>query len=175
VLLLQHPLEDEEVLATAPLLVGSLGPALTLARGTAWRSLADALGKSGDSADGTAPDPSRWAVLWRAAGGGGTGAPADGDRPLDGVIALDGTWAQAKRIWARNPWLEALPRLSLRPTEPGIYGKTRREPDREAISTLEAVADALQANGEDPALRAGLRRLMRTMVQRARDTDPRKR
>jgi len=159
VLLLQHPLEDEEVLATAPLLVGSLGPALTLARGTAWRSLADALGRSG----------------WRAAGPGGTGAPAGGDRPLDGVIALDGTWAQAKRIWARNPWLEALPRLSLRPTEPGIYGKTRREPDREAISTLEAVADALQANGEDPALRAGLRRLMRTMVQRARDTDPRKR
>ena len=72
-LLLQHLLVLEGVLATAPLLVGSLGPALTLARGTAWRSLAEALGRSGDSADGTPPDPSRWAVLWRAAGPGGTG------------------------------------------------------------------------------------------------------
>jgi DTW domain-containing protein YfiP len=163
VLLLQHPLEDEEVLATAPLLVGSLGPALTLARGTSWRGLPEALGAPAD--------PGRWAVLWRATPGEAA-APAG---PLEGVIALDGTWAQAKRIWARNPWLAGLPRLALQPAEPGIYGKTRREPDRAAISTLEAVAEALHANGEDPALRAALRRLMRTMVQRARDTDPRKR
>jgi DTW domain-containing protein YfiP len=57
----------------------------------------------------------------------------------------------------------------LRPREPGIYGRLRQEPRREHVSTLEAVADALVGNGEPGAVRDDLRRIMRTMVQRARD------
>jgi DTW domain-containing protein YfiP len=50
-----------------------------------------------------------------------------------------------------------------------IYGKLRKEPRREALSTLESVADALVANGEPEATRAEMRKVFRTMVQRARD------
>jgi hypothetical protein len=55
------------------------------------------------------------------------------------------------------------------PEEPSIYGKLRREPKKTSVSTLEAVADALVALGEPEATREQLRRLFRTMVQRARD------
>ena len=57
----------------------------------------------------------------------------------------------------------------LHPKEPSIYGKLRQEPRREAVSTLESVADALVFNGEPKAVRDSLRRVFRTMVQRARD------
>jgi DTW domain-containing protein YfiP len=60
-------------------------------------------------------------------------------------------------------------RLVLHPKEPSIYGKLRKEPRREAVSTLESVADALVFNGEPAAVRDSLRRVFRTMVQRARD------
>ena len=59
--------------------------------------------------------------------------------------------------------------MVLRPREPSIYGRARKEPRREHVSTLEAVADVLVALGEPEETRAQLRRVMRTMVQRARD------
>jgi DTW domain-containing protein YfiP len=93
--------------------------------------------------------------------------PSAGD--VDGVVALDGTWSQAKSLWWRNPWMLKLGRAIVHPREPSIYGKLRKEPRHDAVSTLESVADALVANGEPEALRADLRRAFRTMVQRARD------
>lgn len=177
VLVLQHPLEPDEVLGTAPLLAMSLPGQVLVRTGTMWASLADALGEEADN--------DAWAVLWRGQ------LPRELDpaeqaaaflsldrrgrprpRPWTGLVVLDGTWAQAKALWWRNPWLLRLGRVLLQPREASIYGKVRREPRREAVSTLEAVADALVGNGEDPAVRAALRSLMRTMVQRARDTAP---
>lgn len=177
VLVLQHPEEPDEVLGTAPLLAMSLPGSVVVRPGTMWASLSDALGEPADN--------DAWAVLWRGQLPRALTAQEDAaptlslDRrgaphpaPWAGLVVLDGTWAQAKTMWWRNPWLLRLGRVLLRPTEASIYGKVRREPRREAVSTLEAVADALVANGEDPAVRAALRALMRTMVQRARDTAP---
>lgn len=100
----------------------------------------------------------------------------DGPRtPLDGLIVLDGTWSQAKTLWWRNAWLLKLARVGLVPREPSMYGKLRKEPRREWVSTLEAVADVLPALGTEAdretheATRQELRRLMRTMLQRTRD------
>jgi len=90
-------------------------------------------------------------------------------RALEGIVVLDGTWSQAKTLWWRNPWLLKLERVVLQPREPSIYGRTRKEPRREYVSTLEAVADVLVALGEPEESRAQLWRVMRTMVQRARD------
>jgi len=176
VLILQHPQEPDEVLGTAPLLLGSL-PAATLRVGLAWASLSDALDEQADNA--------AWGVLWRSQLPRPLSPDEDAapylalDRhgqprstPFTGIIALDGTWSQAKTLWWRNPWLLKLGRVMLRPAEASIYGRIRREPRREAVSTLEAVADALVGNGEDPALRPALRRAMRTLVQRARDNPP---
>ena len=50
-----------------------------------------------------------------------------------------------------------------------MYGRLRREPRREWVSTLEAVADVLPALGEPEQARDSLRRLLRTLLQRARD------
>ena len=116
-----------------------------------WASLDHALGDE-------EVDRERWAVLAAAKLPAelpaATAGPARGpaatarDTPrnlaahgLDGILVLDGTWSQAKTLWWRNPWLLKLPRLVLRPREPSMYGRLRREPRREWVSTLEAVAD----------------------------------
>ncbi len=76
---------------------------------------------------------------------------------LDGIVALDGTWAQAKTMWWRNAWLLKLKRLVLHPSRPSLYGKLRKEPRRECLSTIESVAEALEALGEDAAVCEALR------------------
>jgi hypothetical protein len=70
--------------------------------------------------------------------------PAPVFRQLDGIVLLDGTWSQAKTLWWRNPWLLKLHRLVLNPPRPARLGKLRREPRREALSTLEAAATVLR-------------------------------
>ena len=47
---------------------------------------------------------------------------------------------EAKALWWRNPWLLKLRRLVLNPRRPSRWGQIRREPRREALSTLEATA-----------------------------------
>lgn len=181
VLVLQHPQEPDVVLGTAQLLAASL-PGCTVRTGLSWPNLKAAIGQEDE---GDVPGRA-WAVLWGGSLPEGA-APAGPVSRFDrhgaalppshrhaGVIALDGTWSQAKTLWWRNPWLLRLDRIVLAPAEPGIYGKLRKEPNRNAVSTLEAVADALVANGEPTETRDELRRWMRTLVQRARDTDPRK-
>jgi hypothetical protein len=177
VVVLQHPQEREELLGSARLLTLTLAGS-ELRVGLSWPSLAAALGVQ-------EPDRERWAVL--AAAKLPKGAPEPDPkspvvlmerngkpRPLtrarlDGLLVLDGTWTQAKALWWRNPWLIKLPRLALHPREPSLYGKLRRPPRREWVSTLEAVADVLPALGEPEATRTNLRRLFRTLLQRARD------
>ncbi len=153
VVVLQHPAERDVTLGTAGLLAASISARCV--PGLSWPNLRAAAG--GDAT------PARWAVVFP--GKGGKVAQA----PVDGLILLDGTWRGAKSLWWRNPWLTKLPRLGLTPSEPSIYGRMRREPDRFHVSTLEAAAEALVWNGEDAAVAEGLRKLMRTMVQRARD------
>ncbi|MBL8225059.1 MAG: DTW domain-containing protein [Chromatiales bacterium] len=177
VIVLQHPQENDALLGTAPLLTLML-PKAEVRVGLSWPSLAGALGV-------TSIDRSRWAVLAvakvpealaeRAAreavllydpNGRARKLSSPG---LDGILVLDGSWSQAKTLWWRNPWLLKLPRLHLNPVEPSMYGRLRKEPRREAVSTLEAVADVLPALGEPPATRTVLRRVLRTFLQRVRD------
>jgi hypothetical protein len=65
-------------------------------------------------------------------------------RGLHGLVILDGTWSQAKTLWWRNPWLLKLHRIVLNPPSPAQLGRLRREPRREALSTIEAAALALR-------------------------------
>jgi DTW domain-containing protein YfiP len=156
-LILQHPQEQDVVLGTAQLLVASL-PRAKLVIGLSWRNLAHALGEDD-------VDPKRWALIFPER----DPRPAPDPAALDGIVLLDGTWSKAKTLYWRNPWLARLPRLAIRPTQPSIYGKLRREPRRDYVSTLESAGLALTACGEDPTIEPGLNRLFRTMMQRARD------
>jgi len=81
------------------------------------------------------------------------GIPKESPLPfqdVEGMVFLDGNWAQAKTLWWRNPWLLKLHRAILIPREASLYGNLRREPRREAISTLEAVASAIEIIEESP-------------------------
>ncbi len=166
VLILQHPQEQDAVLGSAQILVASL-PKVKLVVGLSWRNFAAALGEE-------AVDPRRWAVLFPDREAEGEGVTAKGGvtpspSELEGIVVLDGTWSKAKTLWWRNPWITKLGRLTLRPSQPSIYGSLRAEPRREYVSTLESVAAALTLCGEAPEIEVGLSRVFRTMVQRARD------
>jgi DTW domain-containing protein YfiP len=168
VLILQHPQEQDAVLGSAQILEASL-PQARVVVGLSWRNLGHALGEP-------EVDAKRWAVLFpdREAEGEQIttrrGAPLEPSQ-IDGIIVLDGTWSKAKTLWWRNPWLNKLNRINLKPEKPSIYGKLRAEPRREYVSTLESVAGALTLCGEAPEIASGLERVFRTLVQRVRDAD----
>lgn len=168
VLILQHPQEQDALLGSAQILVASL-PKAKLVVGLSWRNLGHALGEED-------VDPRKWAVLFpdrEAEDETVTTRRGDIVEPteLEGIVVLDGTWSKAKTLWWRNPWLNKLNRMNLRPTKPSIYGRLRAEPKREYVSTLESVAAALTMCGESPEIQAGLERVFRTLVQRVRDAD----
>jgi DTW domain-containing protein len=172
ILILQHPREKRETLATAALTVAMLRRA-ELVVGLSWPNLGRALGRPAD--------PQRWAVLYlgsarpRAFGLQSEvivldrhGEPAaDQEAPLrglDGAVLLDGSWSEAKALWWRNPWLLKMRRLVIDPQGPSRYNRVRREPRREALSTIEAAALLLKRIEGRPeieaALHAGLDRLI---------------
>ncbi len=175
VVVLQHPQEQDRELGTARLLTLSLGEQAALHIGLSWGSLALALkpmiatGAWGVLHLGQLPRPltpqeetEPLVILSKR----GERLPNNG---LEGIILLDGSWSQAKALWWRNAWLLKLPRVIVHAKDPSLYGKMRKEPRKECLSTLEAAGETLTALGEPPEVSAGLKRLFRTLLQRARD------
>ena len=116
-------------------------------------------------------DPKRWGVLYLGAqnetpvspglyviGRKGQIVPEAQEilKNLEGIVLLDGSWSQAKALWWRNPWLLKLRRLVLVPERRSLYGKLRKEPRRESVSTLEAAAESLSFLGEPAEISQGL-------------------
>ncbi len=175
-LVLQHPQEQDKTLGTARLTVQSLTNAV-FRIGLSWPSLAKALGRPAE--------PRHWAVVYL-----GATRPADfppgreiavfdkkGEAVADqaaalaeikGVIVLDGTWSQAKTLWWRNPWVLKAKRIALKPRRPSLYGRLRREPRREGLSTLEAAALVLARLESRPEIEATLTRTFARMLARYR-------
>ncbi|ABM01650.1 conserved hypothetical protein [Shewanella amazonensis SB2B] len=58
------------------------------------------------------------------------------------LLLLDGTWRKALKMYHLNPWLHALPKLSLTPDTPSAY-RIRKASRSDSLSTLEAAACAL--------------------------------
>lgn len=72
-----------------------------------------------------------------------------GERPdLQGrtllAILLDGTWRQAKRMFALSPEFHTLPRLSFSPAVPSAF-RIKRQPAPHCLSTLEAAVTLMAA------------------------------
>lgn len=172
VLFLQHPQEPDRTLGSARIAALCLQRS-TLTVGLSWANLSDALGRPAE--------PRSWGVLYLGSGLPQPAGPGlrvlgkdntvdnDGLRGLEGIVVLDGTWSQAKALWWRNAWLLKLRRLVLTPARPSLYGRLRREPRRECLSTLEATAEALTFLGAPPAVGQDLRAVFGTLLQRARD------
>jgi hypothetical protein len=165
VLILQHPQEPDKELGTARIAHLALANS-TMRIGLSWPNLSKALGRPAIHGNwgvlylGGQPEksgrgqakPERLAITAKA----GKAVDVSG-AGLEGIVALDGTWAQAKTMWWRNAWLLKLKRLVLHPSRPSLYGKLRKEPRRECLSTIESVAEALEALGEDAAVCEALR------------------
>jgi DTW domain-containing protein len=172
-LILQHPQEQDRALGTARLTALHFRDAV-LKIGLSWPSLSKALGRP-------VHDPSRWAVLYL-----GSAKVAELDttseivaidrkgeveenqravlRDIEGVVLLDGTWSQAKALWWRNAWMLKCQRIILGPSSPSRYGKLRREPRRDGLSTIEAAAMLLGSLEKRPditeTLNAGFERML---------------
>lgn len=173
ILILQHPQEQDRVLGTARLIAATLADAKVVI-GLSWRNLAHALKEPAEAKD--------WGVLYLGSTHAKGQAPlvavdrkgeplADqvaGLAGLKGLIALDGNWAQAKALWWRNPWLTKLRRFVVVPDGPSLYGDLRREARPDAVSTLEAVALALQVLEGDAAVRERLLAPFRELLAKAR-------
>jgi len=163
-LILQHPQEQDRLLGTAGLTRRALDNSV-LKVGLSWPSLSKALGRDAD--------PSQWAILHL---GAARAAALPHDRELvaldkkgvaledqskalaglRGVVVFDGSWSQAKTLWWRNPWVLKAKRLALNPRKKSLYGNLRREPRREALSTLEAAALAVSRLDGKPEIETAL-------------------
>jgi hypothetical protein len=180
VLVLQHPQEKREALASAAATCTALRRA-ALVVGLSWPNLARALGRPAD--------PRQWAALYlgsaRPAALGlereilvldRAGVPsADQEsvlRGLEGVVLLDGSWSEAKTLWWRNPWLLRLHRLVLNPRHRSRFGSVRREPRREALSTLEAAALLLKHLDGGPEIETALLDRLERLIADARTARP---
>ncbi len=71
-----------------------------------------------------------------------------GKRPL--FVVLDGTWAQARKMFRKSPYLDALPVLSLAPAQITAY-RLRRSGRDDHFCTSEVAALCLALAGENHA------------------------
>jgi DTW domain-containing protein YfiP len=176
VVILQHPQEQDMTLGTARLTALHLKRA-TLRIGLSWPNLAKLLGRG--------VDPRRWAVLYLGSAKPSAIAPGrelvvldrkgtplvDQEAALaeiEGIVVLDGSWSQAKALWWRNPWMLKCRRVVLAPRQPSRYGKLRREPRREGLSTIEATALLLSRLEEKPEIERALVQSFDKLLERYR-------
>jgi DTW domain-containing protein YfiP len=177
-LILQHPQEQDRALGTARLTALHFKDAV-LKIGLSWPSLSKALGRP-------VADPSRWAVLYL---GSAKVADLETDRDIaainrkgeiennqrailkdiEGIVLLDGTWSQAKALWWRNAWMLKCQRVILGPQHASRYGKLRREPRRDGVSTIEAAAMVLAALEKRPDIAETLHASFERMLSKYRE------
>ncbi|MBX3611922.1 MAG: DTW domain-containing protein [Hydrogenophaga sp.] len=72
-------------------------------------------------------------------------AQAPARRPL--FVLLDGTWSEARKMFNKSPWLNALPVLSLQPGQASQY-RLRRSSRDDHFCTAEVAAFCLALAGE---------------------------
>jgi DTW domain-containing protein YfiP len=88
------------------------------------------------------------------------------ERPIT-LVVIDGTWWQARKLLKLNPAVAALPAVAFTPRRPSGY-LIRRQPAEFCVSTIEALAEALEVL-EPPG--GSFERLLdpfRAMVERQR-------
>jgi DTW domain-containing protein YfiP len=179
-LILQHPQEQDRELGTARLTALHFRDAL-LKIGLSWPSLSKILGRS--------TDPQRWAILYlgsvKAAAllpdrdivvvnrnGNAVDHQEQALREIEGIVLLDGTWSQAKALWWRNAWMLKCKRVVLGPERPSRYGKLRREPRSDGLSTIEAAAMLLARLEHKPEIETALHATFERLLARYRATQP---
>lgn len=179
VLILQHPQEPDEILGTARIAHLCL-PNSTLKVGLSWPNLKRASGSE-------TAESKKWGVLYLGSqklssqfqsdsrslvpvskNGEPIALSPEELKSLEGIVVIDGTWAQAKAIWWRNAWLSKLKRFIVNAKTPSLYGNLRKEPRRESISTLEAIGHSLEALTGDANIRPTLEKPFAALLDRVK-------
>jgi DTW domain-containing protein YfiP len=178
VLILQHPQEQDRALGTARLAALHFKKA-DVKVGLSWPSLAKALGRP-------VQDQSRWAILYL---GSAKVSDFETDREIlaidrkgeaeenqkallkdiQGIVVLDGTWSQAKALWWRNAWMLKLQRVILGPAQPSLYGKLRKEPRKDGLSTIEATGMLIAGLEKRPDIEETLKSAFERMLAKYRE------
>ena len=161
VTILQHPQERFKVLNSARLAHMILAKSRIFV-GLSWSNFKKVAGPG--------EMPSQWGVLYLKAGTDRDAAPvAVVNRKketvadisfLRGIIAIDGTWKQAKALWWRNPWLARINRIRLNPDRASLRPQVKGE----GLSTIEALAFALEHLGEKREITETMIRLYRELI-----------
>ena len=177
-LILQHPQEQDRTLGTARLTALHFDKAV-LKIGLSWPSLSKALGRP-------VADPSRWAILYLGSAKvsefeteneivaiNRKGEIEPHQRAIlsdiEGIVLLDGTWSQAKALWWRNAWMLKCQRVILGPKRPSAYGKLRKEPRADGLSTIEAAAMLLAGLEKRPDIAETLNGSFARLLARYRE------
>jgi DTW domain-containing protein YfiP len=161
VIILQHPQEQYKHLNSARLTSIMLKNSAVHV-GLSWPGFKAVAGESAM--------PSQWGILFLNSSGKASDPPVVmQDRKkqtitdygfLQGIIALDGSWKQAKTLWWRNSWFLKLNRISLNPAHASLRAQTRSG----GLSTIEAIAFALDHLGEDKTIGESLRENFRCRI-----------
>jgi DTW domain-containing protein YfiP len=151
VLLLQHPSEVNHALNTARLAALGLSNA-ELIVGEVFEDLPAMLNRPGYQAR----------LLFPADDAQPMQAYGESDEPLL-LVVPDGTWRKARKMLHLNPLLAALPRVTL--AEGGVSRyRLRKAPGPGALSTIEAIVQALQTL-EAPASFESLLRPFEALIE----------
>ena len=154
VLVLQHPRERDKPIGTARMAALCL-PNAEISVGVDFAN--DARVRAALS------DPARPAVLLYPSTPTHVALSAPPEGPVT-LVVLDGTWAHAKKLLNLNPFLQTLPRYALQPEHESEY-RIRKEPQRDCLSTIEALCYTLGALEGDAERFQALLRPFRAMVE----------
>lgn len=147
VVILEHPQEKFKLLNSSVLATEILRNCI-VKPGLSWRNL--------KAATGSDLNPSEWAILYLK----GTASESaitlrnrskevvKDFKGIKGIIALNGTWQQAKTLWWRNPWFLKLNTIELNPDHVSMRNQVRKE----GLSTIEAVGFALSVLESDSSI-----------------------
>lgn len=154
VFIVQHPRERAHPIGTARL------------AGIGLEKVRVAVMWSAGSREETPPDwlPESAALLYPAPGARDLEATAERERPRH-LVVIDGTWHTARTLYRDKRWLRALPCFRLSPASPSRY-RIRKEPTREALSTVEAIVEALRVLEPDTPDLDSLLAAFDTMIDR---------
>jgi len=152
VVLLQHPSESTHALNTARLAALGLVNA-ELRVGEVFEDLGELLNRPGY----------RPVLLFPGEVAQVLTAYGDVDNTPLLLIVPDGTWRKARKLLYLNPLLDALPRVTLAQVTPSRY-RLRKAPEPGALSTLEAVVQALNVL-EQPACFDALLRPFEALIE----------
>ena len=88
----------------------------------------------------------------------------------DAVLKIGLSWPSlSKALWWRNAWMLKCQRVILGPKHPSRYGKLRREPRRDGLSTIEAAAMLLAAIEKRPDIAETLHGSFERMLAKYRE------